>query len=66
MEDAVASLERGAEAVVVEDVGAAQGEPLLCSVQREQVRVLAVSYTEQPSHSISQAETEIKSTIEMR
>ena len=53
MEEAVASLERGAEAVVVEDVGAAQGEPLLCSVQREQVRVLAISYTNHPSHLIS-------------
>ena len=41
----MASLERGAEAVVVEDVGVAQGEPLLCSLQREQVRVLAISYT---------------------
>jgi hypothetical protein len=44
VEDAVASAERGAEAVVVEDVGAAQGQALLGALQREQVRVLAVPW----------------------
>jgi hypothetical protein len=45
VEDAVAAGEGGAEAVVVEKVGAAEGEPLLRSVQGQQVRVLAIGCT---------------------
>ena len=44
MEDAMASAERGAEGLVVQDVGAAEGEPLPGPLQRKQVRVLAVSW----------------------
>ena len=44
MEDAMAAAERGAEGLVVQDVGAAEGEPLLGPLQRKQVRVLAVSW----------------------
>ena len=43
MEDAMASAERGAEGLIVQDVGAAEGEPLPGPLQRKQVRVLAVS-----------------------
>jgi hypothetical protein len=42
VEDAVAAGEGGAEGVQVEEIGAAQGEPLLGAPQRKQVRVLAV------------------------
>ena len=45
MEDASTSLERDAEAVVVEDVGAAQDEPLLRSIQGKQVGILPVRFT---------------------
>jgi hypothetical protein len=44
MEDAVAPAEGGAEAGGVEDVGTAEGEPLLGSLQLKQVSILAVSY----------------------
>jgi len=43
VEDAMASAERGAEGLIVQDVGAAEGEPLPAPLQRKQVRVLAVS-----------------------
>jgi hypothetical protein len=49
----VAAPEGGAEAGVVENVGAAQGEPLMRSVQRKQVRVLAVRCANQSSNSVS-------------
>ena len=39
---AVAAGEGGAEGVEIEDIGAAQGEPLLGPLQSKQVRVLAV------------------------
>jgi hypothetical protein len=42
VEDAVAAGEGGAQGGAVEDVGAAQGEALLGSLQSQQVRVLAV------------------------
>jgi hypothetical protein len=45
VEDAAASLERCAQATVVQDVGAAQGQPLLGPIERKQVRVLAVRFT---------------------
>jgi hypothetical protein len=44
VEDAVAAGEGGAEAVVAEKVGAAEGEPLLRSLQGQQVSVLAVRF----------------------
>ena len=44
MEDAAAAAEGGAEGVGVQDVGAAQGQPLVRALQREQVRVLAVRF----------------------
>jgi len=43
VEDAAAATEGGAEGVGVQDVGAAEGEPLPGPLQRKQVRVLAVS-----------------------
>jgi hypothetical protein len=45
MEYAAAPAESGAEAAVVQDVGAAQGEPLLRSIQGKQVGVLLVRFT---------------------
>jgi hypothetical protein len=45
VEDTVATAQGNAEAVVVEHVGAVEGEPVVRSFQREQVRVLAISYT---------------------
>ena len=44
MEDAAAATEGGAEGVGVQDVGAAQGQPLVRALQLEQVRVLAVRF----------------------
>jgi hypothetical protein len=44
VEDAAAAAEGGAEGVGVQDVGAAQGQPLVRALQREQVRVLAVLF----------------------
>ena len=44
MEDAVAASEGSAEASIVQYVGAAQGKPLLGSIQGKQVGVLAVSF----------------------
>ena len=44
VEDAAAATEGGAEGVGVQDVGAAQGQPLVRALQLEQVRVLAVRF----------------------
>jgi hypothetical protein len=55
VEDAAASLERCAQAAVVQDVGAAQGQPLLGPIELKQVRVLAVRFNNQ-SHDINQTE----------
>ena len=54
MEDAVTSLEHVAEAVVVKHIGTAQGEPLLGAIQRQQVRILAVSFTNKLKQSVKQ------------
>ena len=56
MEDAVAASEGGAEASIVQDVGAAQGKPLLGSIQGKQVGVFAVSFTNQ-SHNLMNEST---------
>ena len=50
MEDAVAAGECGAEASIVQDVRAAQGKPLLGSIQGKQVDVLAVTFTNHLMH----------------
>jgi hypothetical protein len=54
VEDAAASLERGAEAAVFQHVGTPQGEPLVGPVQRQQVRVLAVRFANNYTPSIYQ------------
>lgn len=45
MEDPLAAIEGGTEAVVVQNVGTAQGQPLISSLQGMQVDVLAVRFT---------------------
>uniref|UniRef100_A0A0E0DF51 Uncharacterized protein n=1 Tax=Oryza meridionalis TaxID=40149 RepID=A0A0E0DF51_9ORYZ len=52
MEDAVAPTEGGAEAAGVEDVGTAEGEPLLGSVQLKQIQYTC------KNRSINQAQNE--------